>query len=115
MLVLTADSILRCEGQPNSYGAVRKQEQGGVSGMGDVATQNLFALLGDEGEDPLADFSQPKQEVKEKKKPASAAPAEGRPGSDQGNLLSVHRRDLRSVVSVLTRCWSGGQIGRSRF
>lgn len=48
--------------------------------MGDVATQNLFALLGDEGEDPLADFSQPKQEVKEKKKP-SAAPAEGRPGS----------------------------------
>lgn len=83
--------------------------------MGDVATQNLFALLGDEGEDPLADFSQPKQEVKEKKKPASAAPAEGRPGWAQGDLLSAHRRDLRSVVSVLTRCWSGGQIGRSRF
>lgn len=83
--------------------------------MGDVATQNLFALLGDEGEDPLADFSQPKQEVKEKKKPASAAPAERRPGLGQGNLLSPHRRDLRSVVSVLTRCWSGGQIGRSKF
>lgn len=49
--------------------------------MGDVATQNLFALLGDEGEDPLANISQPKQEAKEKKQPARAAPAEGRPGA----------------------------------
>ena len=56
--------------------------------MGDVATQNLFALLGDEGEDPLANFSQPQQEVKEKKKPA-AAPAEGRPGSDEDSLHSA--------------------------
>lgn len=51
-----------------------------VSGMGDVATQNLFALLGDEGEDPLADLSEAKPDKVEKKKPASAAPAEGRPG-----------------------------------
>lgn len=80
--------------------------------MGDVATQNLFALLGDEGEDPLADFSQPKQEVKEKKKPASAAPAEGRPGSHQRSTRAA--QDLR-LISVLTRCWSGGEIGRSKF
>lgn len=49
--------------------------------MGDVATQNLFAVLGDEGEDPLADLSEAKPDKQEKKKPA-AAPAEGRPGQD---------------------------------
>ena len=83
--------------------------------MGDVATQNLFALLGDEGEDPLANYSQPKQEVKEKKKPASAAPAEGRPGVHAGNLPIAERLDLSSAISVLNRCWSGGEIGRAKF
>ena len=62
--------------------------------MGDVATQNLFALLGDEGEDPLANFSEPKQEAKEKKQPAKAAPAEGRPGPDQVAAHIAGRRDL---------------------
>ena len=83
--------------------------------MGDVATQNLFALLGDEGEEPLANFSQPKQEVKEKKKPSSAAPVEGRPGSNCTHPRIAQRQDLGSVISVLTRCWSGGEIGRSKF
>lgn len=50
--------------------------------MGDVATQNLFALLGDEGEDPLANLSEAKPDKQEKKKPA-AAPAEGRPGQNK--------------------------------
>ena len=84
-----------------SHGAVRlQQEQGGVSGMGDVATQNLFALLGDEGEDPLANFSEPKQEVKEKKKPTPAAPAEGRPGSDQAAAHIALRLDLSLLYRV---------------
>ncbi len=62
--------------------------------MGDVATQNLFALLGDEGEDPLANFSEPKQEAKEKTKPTPAAPKEGRPGPGQAATRIAPQRDL---------------------
>ena len=83
--------------------------------MGDVATQNLFALLGDEGEDPLANISQPKQEAKEKKQPVRAAPAEGRPGQAMQLLRLRYRRKSACLSSVLTRCWSGGEIGRCKF
>ena len=80
--------------------------------MGDVATENLFALLGDEGEDPLANISQPKQEAKEKKQPARAAPAAGRPGHNLQVLQLLHGKISVYLSSVLTRCWSGGEIGR---
>ena len=79
--------------------------------MGDVATETLFALLGDEGEDPLANISQPKQEAKEKKQPARAAPAAGRPGRTTQMLHLPYGKISGCSTSVLTRCWSGGEIG----
>lgn len=79
--------------------------------MGDVATQNLFALLGDEGEDPLANLSEAKPDKQEKKKPA-AAPTEGRPGQRLLSSPSGTAKSQPGLSVVLTRCWSGGEIGR---